>query len=139
MRWLVDAQASELDGHEQIGWAWLRKGWIAQVRRAGMDRTSIQSPAQPWLDWLSEVDRLAVVDVVLDGPEGLADLLGFVAEPALRLGIDLIVVADAALENLDDAAFAEPEFRYPHALQRLRWLASSQRPRRIRVPAGHGP
>jgi hypothetical protein len=52
-------------------------------------------------------------------------VLGFVVEPALRLGIDLVVVADAVLEDLDEARFVEAEFRYAHALQRLRWPARS--------------
>jgi endonuclease/exonuclease/phosphatase family metal-dependent hydrolase len=49
-------------------------------------RSSLESAAQPWLDWLSEVDRLAVIDLVLDSQQALVDLLGFVIEPATRLG-----------------------------------------------------
>jgi hypothetical protein len=126
-RWLVNAPAAAVDGYVRIEWRWLVEGWISVLRTAGMQRTSQRNPARDWFDWLSEVDRLVVIDVTLAGPGALADVLGFVVEPALRLGIDLVVVADAALDELDQARFVEPEFRYAHALERLRWLARSPR------------
>lgn len=98
VRWLVGATPSDLDGCYVIEWAWLTNGWIDQVQRAGAKRSSLSSPAQEWLDWLTEVDQLAVTDVTLDSPKAVADLLGFVVEPAVRLGIDLIIVADVALK-----------------------------------------
>jgi superfamily I DNA/RNA helicase len=134
VRWLVDVVADDLEDRELIEMGWLREGWVARVRTAGMRRTSPASPAQPWLDWLAEVDRLAVVDVVVDGPGVLVDLLGFVVEPAVRLGIDLVVVANATLDDLDDAELVEADFRYAHALERLRWLTTSSAPRRGVAP-----
>lgn len=130
VRWLVGATPSDLDGCYVIEWAWLTNGWIDQVQRAGAKRSSLSSPAQEWLDWLTEVDQLAVTDVTLDSPKAVADLLGFVVEPAVRLGIDLIIVADVALKDLDDAEFVEEDFCYPHALERLTWLLSDERPPR---------
>jgi len=95
-----------------------------------MRRPSLASPAQSWFDGLTSMSRLAVVDVVVDGPSALADLLGFVVEPAVRIGIDLIVVADVALDDLDDEEFVEPGFGYAYTLERLLWLAGSHAPRR---------
>lgn len=132
IRWIVGSLPAEFESYAQIRWAGLRGGWIAEARRADRGWASITSPAQPWLDWLLEVDELAVTDVVLDEPAALGDLLGFVVEPAKRLGIDLIVVANASLHDLDDADFVETGFGYPYALDRLRWLVGSARPRRVR-------
>jgi DNA helicase-2/ATP-dependent DNA helicase PcrA len=130
VRWLVGATPTDLDGYYVIQWPSLTTGWIDHAQRAGAKRSSLSSPAQEWLDWLAEVDQLAVTDVVLDSPKAVADLLGFVVEPAVRLGIELIVVADVALKELDDAEFVEADFCYPHALERLTWLLGDNRPRR---------
>jgi len=131
VRWLVDASASELEGYEQLQWAWLRELWVARLHEAGMQRPSLASPAQPWFERLATADRLAVTDVVVDGPGVLADLLGFVVEPAVRLQRDVVVVADVALDDLDDEAFVEPGFGYAYTLQRLRSLLGARRPRRV--------
>jgi superfamily I DNA/RNA helicase len=135
-RWRLNPSEEELQGFEQIPWPWLRKGWVAEARKAGMRRSSLESAAQEWLDWLDKVDRLAVVDVHLDGPEAAAELLGFAVEPAHRRGIELIVGANHALEELDDSAFLEPDFGYAYSLERLRWrlrpqLPASSRPARL--------
>jgi superfamily I DNA/RNA helicase len=120
-RWLLNPREELLDGFELIPWPWLRKGWVAEARKAGMRRSSLDSAAKGWLDWLSKVDRLAVVDVHLDGPAAAAELLGFAVEPARRRGIELIIAADHTLEELDDTSFLEPEFGYAYSLERLRW------------------
>ncbi len=101
---------------------------MAEARKIGMRRSSLESSATEWLAWLSKVDRLAIVDVHLDGPEAAADLLGFAVEPARRRGIELIVGADHTLEELDEAAFFEPDFGYAYSLERLRWRLRVQQP-----------
>lgn len=131
VRWLVDASISELAGYTQVDWAWLRRFWVAKLRDAGMQRRSLASPAQPWFDRLATVDRLAIVNVVLDGPDALADLLGFIVEPAVRLGLDLVVVADLALDDLDEEAFVESEYRYAYTLKRLQWLMETHHPQQV--------
>jgi superfamily I DNA/RNA helicase len=98
----------------------------------GIHRSSLESAAQAWLEWLSEVDRLAIVDVSLDGPEAVADLLGFAVEPALKRGIELVIGANHALEDLDEAIFLEPDFGYAYSLERLRWRLHVRRPPRAR-------
>jgi DNA helicase-2/ATP-dependent DNA helicase PcrA len=128
VRWLTGLADGELDGFALVSWPELVGGWIARTRSMGMRRPSLESAAQPWLDWLGEVDRLAVVGVDLDGPAAAADLLGFVVEPATRRGVELVVEARQAIENLDEGAFVEPEFGYPHSLERLRWALRGAQP-----------
>lgn len=120
-RWLTESRDGELDGFAVVAWTDLLNGWIAAASDMGMRRSSLDSAAQRWLGWLDEIDRLAVVDVDLDGPDAIVDLLGFVVEPALRRGIELVVVARQAIEDLDDSTFVEPEFGYAYSLERLRW------------------
>jgi DNA helicase-2/ATP-dependent DNA helicase PcrA len=130
IRWLAGPDATSIEGDEVVDWSWLRDegGWISIARGAGMRRESLESPAHAWFAWLTEVDALAVTGVVASDWRALADLLGFVVEPAVRLGIDLRVSADRALEELADSDFVEPGFGYAHTLERLRWLVR-------RVPA----
>jgi DNA helicase-2/ATP-dependent DNA helicase PcrA len=135
VRWLTAASSSSsssaaanLAGFTRVPWPELLTTWIAPARATGMQRPSLQSAAQPWLKWLGQVDRLAVTGVELDGPGAAADLLGFVVEPATRRGIELVIEADQEIADLDEAAFAEPEFGYPHSLQRLRWALRAARP-----------
>jgi AAA domain len=119
VRWLTAAE--ELDGFAIVKWPELLDGWVAEARGVGMKRKTLASSAQGWLDWLDQVDRLAVVDVEIDAVEDIADLLGFVVEPATRRDIELVIVADQEVEDLDDARFVEPEFGYAYSLERLRW------------------
>lgn len=131
VRWITSAsapRAPDLDGFARVSWPELQAAWIAPARETGMQRPSLQSAAQPWLDWLGQVDRLAVTGVELDGPGAAADLLGFVVEPATRRGIELVIEARQEVEDLDEAAFLEPEFGYPHSLERLRWALRGTRP-----------
>ncbi len=125
-RWLLNPDEQALDGFEQITWPWLRKGWVAEARKKDMHRRTLESAASEWLAWLGKVDRLAVVDVHLDGPEAAAEILGFAVEPARRRGIELIVGADHTLEELDEATFFEPDFGYAYSLERLRWRLRAQ-------------
>jgi superfamily I DNA/RNA helicase len=128
VRWLTAAE--ELDGFAVVKWPELLDGWVAEARGVGMKRKTLASSAQGWLDWLDQVDRLAVADVEIDAVEDIADLLGFVVEPATRRGIELVIVADQEVEDLDDARFVEPEFGYAYSLERLRWrLRGIKRPR----------
>lgn len=130
IRWLTEPSDDELSGFEVIQWPELLEGWISRARGTGMHRESLDSPAQPWLDWLDKVDRLAVVEMDLDGPASAADLLGFVVEPATRRGIQLVIAARQAFEELDPKAFGEDEFGYAYTLERLRWrLRGVQRAR----------
>jgi superfamily I DNA/RNA helicase len=109
------------EGFAVVSWPDLTTGWIAHARAVGMRRSSLETPAQPWFDWFARIGRLAVTDVDLDGPVAAADLLGFVIEPATRLGVELVIQGSQAIEDLDDAAFLEPYFGYPYSLERLRW------------------
>jgi DNA helicase-2/ATP-dependent DNA helicase PcrA len=139
-RWVAAGTdpAPELAGFTVVPWSQLLATWILPAREGGMERPSLATPAQPWLEWLDGVDRLAVTGVELDGPGAAADLLGFVVEPAARRGIELVIEARQEVEDLDEAAFLEPEFGYPYSLQRLRWALRGSRPVRsapARLPA----
>ncbi|HTC72422.1 MAG TPA: ATP-dependent helicase [Solirubrobacteraceae bacterium] len=125
-RWLLNPDEQTLDGFAQITWPWLRKGWVAEAHKVGVHRSSLANAASEWLAWLGKVDRLAVVDVHLDGAEAAAEILGFAVEPARRRGIELIVGADHTLEELEEAAFFEPDFGYAYSLERLRWRLRAQ-------------
>jgi DNA helicase II / ATP-dependent DNA helicase PcrA len=123
-------RAENLDGYTPVGWQ-VVEGWIAEARGHGMHRASLESPAQKWLNWLDKVDRLAVLEVDLERPKGVDELLGFVVEPALRRGIELLVVARQEPEHLDPSAFVEPRFGYPFALERLMWRVRGAHQRRL--------
>src|SRR5690242_8660521 len=102
VRWLTASTEQDLEGFAVVAWPELAGSWIREARAVGMRRESLASPAQGWFDWLDQVDRLAVVDVELDEADDVADLLGFVVEPASRRGIELLVVAATAVEDLED-------------------------------------
>jgi DNA helicase-2/ATP-dependent DNA helicase PcrA len=133
-RWLRAPAESVPEGFRAVEWGWLSEQWVSRARGVGMQRASLDSAAQGWLDWLGEVDRLAVVGVHLDGPSVAADLLGFVVEPASRRGIELVVVADHTLEELDPSVFFEPLFGYAYSLERLRWHLHAKLPARSPLP-----
>jgi DNA helicase-2/ATP-dependent DNA helicase PcrA len=93
-----------------------------------MHRRSLLSAAHEWLAWLGEVDRLAVLNVSLNDARAVADLLGFVVEPAARLGIELVIGSETEPEQLDPQQLLEPYFGYPYSLERLRWCLAGGRP-----------
>jgi superfamily I DNA/RNA helicase len=125
VKWLLASSDSELgdalelEGFTVLEWSRLRERWIEPSRTPNMRRSSLRSAAHDWFAWLAEVDRLALVGVRLDGAQAAADLLGFVVEPAARLGIELVIGAEHSLEQLDREALIEPEFGYPYSLERL--------------------
>jgi DNA helicase-2/ATP-dependent DNA helicase PcrA len=119
--WLTSSDGA-LEGFAEISWQELLGGWVASAKeQMGMRRNSLDSAAEGWLKWLDAVDRLAVVDVDLERPADAADLLGFVVEPATRRGIELVVIARQAFEDLEEADFEEPGFGYAYTLERLGW------------------
>lgn len=119
--WLVDADDERMAGYARVAWKDVQRVVIAKVKGAGMERASLDSPAKQWFDWFEPGAKLAITDVVLDDPEAIDDLIGYVVEPALRCGVELLVSADRAYAELRDADYHEPEFGYAYALQRLRW------------------
>ncbi|HYJ21515.1 MAG TPA: ATP-dependent helicase [Solirubrobacterales bacterium] len=130
VRWHTGADNGELDGFVVVPWQELLDGWIAEARGVGMNRGKLDSAAQGWLDWLSEVDRLAVVGVEVGSAADAAALLGFVVEPATRRGVELVIVADCELGELDDDEFFEPAFGHAYSLERLRWRLRGVHPAR---------
>jgi AAA domain len=111
-----------------LTWRKLHKRWIEPARKVGMDRKSLDSAAKPWFDWLAEVDRLAVLDVELRDLQTLKDVLGFLVEPAARLGIELVLSGDQRPQELDASSFLDEDFGYPYTLERLLWRMRGARP-----------
>jgi DNA helicase-2/ATP-dependent DNA helicase PcrA len=134
IRWLIASSARDLEGTVDLDgltileWPWLQKQWIAPARNMGMQRESLASAAHKWFEWLDKVDRLAIVGVTLASATDAADLLGFVVEPATRIGIELVVGAEQAIEDVDPMAFFEKDFGYPYSLERLLWCLGGGQP-----------
>jgi DNA helicase II / ATP-dependent DNA helicase PcrA len=125
-RWLVGSVNGEIDGFKVKRWRKLKQQFAA-FRSRPISKRDLNTSSQLEFVVPSGVKRLAVVGVRLDGPEDVADLLGFVVEPAIRLGVELVIAADRLLEDLDDNDFFEPDFGYAYSLERLRWAL--ERPR----------
>jgi DNA helicase-2/ATP-dependent DNA helicase PcrA len=128
--WRVTPARGDLEAQDfaVIEWPWLRERWVAPARKMDMHRRSLLSAAHEWLAWLAEVDKLAVLEVSVNDAKAVADLLGFVVEPAARLGIELAIGSETELEQLDPAQFLEPYFGYPYSFERLRWCLAGGRP-----------
>ncbi|HTA31803.1 MAG TPA: ATP-dependent helicase [Solirubrobacteraceae bacterium] len=118
----------EAEGFTVVEWPWLCERWVAPTRKMDMRRPSLLSAAHEWLAWMTEVDKLAVIDVSTDDADAVADLLGFVVEPAARLGIELVIGHEVELEQLDPARLVEPYFGYPYSFERLQWCLAGGRP-----------
>ncbi len=114
----VDRGALLAADYGLIEFAALRREVIAPARKAGARRTSIDNPAQEWLDRLADSRRLAVVGVRLHELDDLAALHGYVLEPALRSGIDLAIESEQRLTRLPPERFIDPDFAYPYTLER---------------------
>jgi hypothetical protein len=56
VRWLLNPSETELEGFVCVGWSDELAGWVAQARRVGMQRPSLENAAHGWLEWLDQVD-----------------------------------------------------------------------------------
>lgn len=121
-------------GYARADYAWLYARYIRPARAIDAQRRTLEPPAKPLLDWLAAQRGVAVTGVVVSR-QILADLYGYVVEPAYRLEIPLIVVADRSLGDLTEREMAEPQVGYAWSLQRLRYLCALDRPPRRRRPA----
>ncbi len=129
--WKITPAPEDLEAEDftVVEWPQLRERWVTAARKMDMHRRSLLSAAHEWLAWLAnEVDKLAVVDVSLDDADAMADLLGFVVEPAARFGIELAIGSEIEFEQLDSGRFLEPHFGYPYSFERLRWCLAGGRP-----------
>ena len=114
----VDRRALVAAGHEVIEFTALRREVVAAARRVDGRRTSIDNPAQDWLDRVARADRLAVVGVRIRNLDDLAALHGYVLEPALRSGIALVIESEQRLTRLPPEGYIDPDFAYPYTLER---------------------
>jgi DNA helicase-2/ATP-dependent DNA helicase PcrA len=135
-RWLAEPSAAELEAERftVLDWRDLNKRWVDPARRVGMERKSLDSAAKPWFDWLAEVDRLAVLGIELRDLQTVKDVLGFLVEPAARLGIELVLAGEPGPDELDASAFVDEDFGYPYTFERLLWRMRGARPT-VRAPA----
>ncbi|HEX4344056.1 MAG TPA: ATP-dependent helicase, partial [Solirubrobacteraceae bacterium] len=93
--------------------------------RAGAPRTSLENPAQAWLQRLAATPRMAVVGVRLTTLRELRVLHGHVLEPASRSGTRLLVQSEQRLRTLVEEDFVDPGFGYAYTLERA--LATAMR------------
>ena len=114
----LDRDALVGDRYEVIEFAALRREVIAPARKTHGRRTSIDNPAQEWLDRVGQTRRLAVVGVTLCDLDQLAAIHGYVLEPALRSGVELAIESEQRLTRLPPERFVDPEFAYPYTLER---------------------
>ncbi len=129
VRWTTVAGAIPR-GYVQTSYSSLHARYIRPARATDPQRRTLESPARHLLQWLAAQPGVAVTGVAVS-PESLADVYGYLAEPAYRLGVPLMIVADRALEDLDELEAAEPQVGYAWSLQRLRYLcARDSAPRR---------
>jgi DNA helicase-2/ATP-dependent DNA helicase PcrA len=112
-------------GYARAYYGSLHARYIRAARATDARRRTLEPPARLLLDWLAAQPGLAVTGVAV-APESLADVYGYLAEPAYRLGVPLIIVADRALESLDALELAEPRVGYAWSLQRLRYLCARE-------------
>jgi DNA helicase-2/ATP-dependent DNA helicase PcrA len=105
-------------GYEVVEFGGLRREVIARASKARTRRTSIENPAQDWLDRVGQSPRLAVLGVKLRDLDDLAALHGYVLEPALRAGIALATESEQRLTRLPPEQFVDPDFAYPYTLER---------------------
>lgn len=132
IQWTTGGAAIPGD-YARIGYRSLHARYIRPARAIDARRRTLDPPAGPLLDWLAAQPGVAVTGVTIS-PTSLADLYGYVIEPAYRLGVPLIVVADRALDDVTELEAAEPQVGYAWSLQRLRHLCAQERPPR-RWPA----
>ena len=119
----LDPAALMKSGWKVYSFRDVRERYIAPARSRGIARTSLDNPAQPWLDLLSTSAPLAVVGVSLRTAADLRDLYGFVIEPAYRRGMALLISSDRELHEFDRDSFVDP-VGYPWTLERLQYVAA---------------
>jgi DNA helicase-2/ATP-dependent DNA helicase PcrA len=119
----ADPTALQKRGWVVLSFREIRDRYIAPARSRGSARTTLDNPAHPLLELITQTRALAIVGVSLRTAADLRDLYGFVVEPAYRRGATLLVAADTALDALDANLFVDP-IGYPWTLERLRHVAA---------------
>lgn len=114
----LDREALVAARYEVVEFGALRRDVIARGRKTRTRRTSIENPAQDWLDRVRQGSRLAVLGVELRDLDDLAALHGYVLEPALRAGVALAIESEQRLTRLAPERFIDPQFAYPYTLER---------------------
>jgi ATP-dependent DNA helicase UvrD/PcrA len=122
IRWAVGEVAIP-GGYARIDYQVLHARYIRPARATDARRLTLEAPAWALLDWLAAQPGVAVTGVAVSS-QSLADVYGYLAEPAYRRRVPLIIVADRALEDVSDVEAAEPQVGYAWSLQRLRYLCA---------------
>ena len=130
--------------YELIEFEALRRDVIAPARRTRTRRTTIENPAQHWLERVAQAPRLGVLGVELRDLDALAALHGYVLEPALRFDLDLAIESEQRLTRLPADRFIDPDFAYPYTLERAidaatRLYRGAELPDRSRAPRPPNP
>jgi hypothetical protein len=120
LTWTASADRETLIAakYELIEFAALRREIIDSACKRRTRRTSIDNPAQDWLDRVAQSPRLAILGVTVRDLDDLAALHGYVLEPALRAGAELAIECQQRLTRLPADRFIDPDFAYPYTLER---------------------
>lgn len=110
-----------------VDWNDLHARFIAPVLHTDARRQTLDPPARPLLDWISEQDRIVLTGVKVSA-DTLFQLYGYLAEPCYRQAVPLTVVADRDLHAIDDLTAADADAGFPWSLQRLQHLAARPGP-----------
>lgn len=114
----ADRETLAAAGYDVVEFAVLQREIVSPARRVGAERTTIANPAQQWLDRVARARRIAVVGVRIDDLGDLATLHGYVLEPALRSQTAVAIQCHERLTRLPAERFVDPDFCYPHTLER---------------------
>ncbi len=114
-RWLRDQAFAVIEFNE------LRARHI-EPSRLGPVRNTLASPVQDLLDKYRQHSRVAVLNVELADLQDVTDLLGYVLEPAHRVGCRLIVHANRRVDEFDPAALVDERFGYAWTYERTQYL-----------------
>ena len=120
--------------HARTAYRDLHARYIRPARATGAQRRTLKPPAGPLFEWLATQPGVAVTGVTVSAAT-LADVYGYLAEPAHRLGVALTIVADRDLDEITEQQATEPRVGYAWSLQRLRYLRARPQPPAPRAAA----
>ncbi|MCP9490214.1 MAG: ATP-dependent helicase [Solirubrobacteraceae bacterium MAG38_C4-C5] len=121
----ADRDALEAQGWDVIDFVWLCRDVAAPGRGESAGRRTLDNPARPWLARVAAAGKLAVVGVALRTLDDVAALHGYVLEPAWRARTSILIESEHRLTRLALERFIDPEFEYPHTLERALHAAMS--------------
>ncbi|MDY0110950.1 MAG: ATP-dependent helicase [Candidatus Krumholzibacteria bacterium] len=99
---------------------------VRRAQAAGTVRHTLANPAARWLALFARHPRLAVLDVPCATVADLQRIHGYLVEPAFRRQCTLLLHTDRAFADMRPDEYADPHWRYPWTVERLRYLTALQ-------------